>query len=175
MDWKKIVSTVAPMLGTALGGPVTGLAMRTISAAVLGKEDGTAKEIEQVLVGGDPDALLRLKNADNDFKAKMRELDITEEKLVYDDRASARAREIAVKDKMPALLAIILVVLFASALFALFIVEIPESNKAVIYSMIGSLGTLTIAACAYYHGSSSGSAKKNDMLAKLKGTGDGSK
>ncbi len=57
------------------------------------------------------------------------------------NRANARAREIAVKDRMPALLAVMLVLMFGVALWALFGVEIPEGNKAVIYSMIGSLGT----------------------------------
>ena len=57
--------------------------------------------------------------------------------------------------------------MFGVALWALFGVEIPEGNKAVIYSMIGSLGTLTITACAYYHGSSNGSAKKNDLIANV--------
>ena len=167
MDWKKLVSTVAPTIGKALGGPLVGTAVQYVSNALLGKPEATDEEIEAALATASPDTLLKLKEAENSFKIQMKELNISEEKLVYDDRANARAREIAVKDRMPALLAIMLVTMFGVALWALFGVEIPEGNKAVIYSMIGSLGTLTITACAYYHGSSNGSAKKNDLIANV--------
>lgn len=94
----------------------------------------------------------------------MKKLDIDLEGLAYQDAKDARAREIAVKDKMPAVLAVMLVLLFAGALALLFWVPIPEGNKSTIYVMIGSLGTLTITACQYFHGSSRGSAAKNAAL-----------
>ena len=47
-----------------------------------------------------------LKKAELDFDAQMKSLGISEEKLAYDDVASARAREVAVKDHTPMMLAI---------------------------------------------------------------------
>ena len=108
MDWKKLVSTVAPTIGKALGGPLVGTAVQYVSNALLGKPEATDEEIEAALATASPDTLLKLKEAENSFKIQMKELNISEEKLVYDDRANARAREIAVKDRMPALLAIML-------------------------------------------------------------------
>ena len=163
-DWKKIVRTIAPTIGTALGGPMAGIAVQAVSNAVLGKPDGTEDEISAVLLGANQETLLALKKADNDFKLRMKELEIDFEKLAYDDADSARKREMEIKDNMPAILAVLLVSMFGVALYSLFTIAIPEGNKATIYTMIGSLGTLTITACAYYHGSSRGSAQKNELI-----------
>lgn len=44
-DWKAIVKTVAPALGTALGGPLAGTAVKVLSEALLGHSDGKEEEI----------------------------------------------------------------------------------------------------------------------------------
>ena len=163
-DWKQLIRTVAPTIGTALGGPIAGMAVQAVSNAVLGKSNGSEEEIAAALQTADPEVLVKLKEADNSFKVKMKELDISLEKLAYDDTKDARAREVALKDKMPSALAIMLILLFAGALVLLFFVAIPESNKSTIYVMIGSLGTLTITACQYFHGTSRSSAQKNAAL-----------
>jgi hypothetical protein len=42
MDWKSIVSTVAPWIGTALGGPLGGMAVEA-AAKALGISEKTSK------------------------------------------------------------------------------------------------------------------------------------
>ena len=50
MDWKSIVSTVAPWIGTALGGPRGGMAVSAIADA-LGLSDKAEETIKQALSG----------------------------------------------------------------------------------------------------------------------------
>ncbi len=54
MDWKKLVSTVAPTLGKALGGPLVGTAVQYVSDALLGRQDATEEEIEAALATASP-------------------------------------------------------------------------------------------------------------------------
>lgn len=163
-DWKSVVETIAPIIGTALGGPFGGMAAKVVSNALLGKDDATEDELMNAMQNASPEQLQTLKSADHDFKIQMKQLGIDEQKLVFDDKDSARKREMVVKDKTPAVLAYIVTFMFALALTGLYFVEIPDPNKATIYLMLGSLGTLTVGAFAYYHGSSRSSAKKDELL-----------
>lgn len=90
MDWKGIVKTVAPALGTALGGPMAGMAIREIGNRWLGKEQAGSEEIEQAVLNASPDQLAELRKIDADFKLRLRELDIDLERLEVEDRKSAR-------------------------------------------------------------------------------------
>jgi hypothetical protein len=161
---KQVIATVAPLLGTALGGPFGGLAGTMLSKA-LGTSD--PKAMEAAITSTDPDILLKLKQADNDFAAQMKALEISEEKLSFDDTANARAREIAVKDSTPRVLSYGVTVGFFGALTALNFVPIPAENRATIYSMVGSLGTVWILIMGYYFGSSRGSDDKTKVIADI--------
>jgi len=58
-----------------------------------------------------------------------------------------------------------LTVMFGATLGTLiFGPEVSEANKAIVYTLTGSLGTVWVAAMAYYHGSSRGSAAKDVLL-----------
>lgn len=165
-DWKSVVRAVAPTIATALGGPLTGLGVKAISEALLGNDNGSEEEISLALQGATPETLADLKKADQDFKVKMKELDINLAKLDYDDADSARKRQMEVKDITPDALAYLLITSFVGALMTLFWVAIPTGNEKLVYTMLGSLGTLTIGGCAYFHGSSRGSARKDQLMNK---------
>src|ERR1700761_824203 len=98
---KQIIATVAPVLGTALGGPFGGLA-GGILAKYLGTSDPKAQEA--AIASADPAVLLQLKQAENELQAHLDDNKITADKLVFDDVANARGREIAVKDWTPKVL-----------------------------------------------------------------------
>ncbi|MDL4863891.1 hypothetical protein NPJ88_016280 [Halomonas elongata] len=91
MNWKSIVKTVAPALGTALAGPMAGTAIRELGNRWLGDENATAKDVEQAVQNASPDQLAQLREIDADFEARMRELDIDLHELEVEDRKSARA------------------------------------------------------------------------------------
>ena len=169
-DWEAVVRTIAPTIATALGGPLAGLGVKAISEAVFGHQDGTEEEISLAVQGATPEILAAIKAKDQEFKMTMEKLGIDLLKLDYEDAASARKRQMAVQDITPDALAYLLLTSFIGALMTLFWVTVPVGNEKLIYTMLGSLGTLTIAAMAYFHGSSRGSAKKDAaMLERNKG------
>jgi hypothetical protein len=161
---KKIIATVAPMLGTAFGGPL-GTAAGVFIANKLG--GGDPKVAEQAVLSGDPDTLLKLKEADNEFTEQMAKLGVDMETLRLQDVANARAREIAVRDNTPKVQSYLTTAGFFAALIGAFMMDIPDGSKAIVFSMIGSLGTVWISQQGYYFGSSSGSAAKTDALNKI--------
>lgn len=167
MDWKQIVGAVAPALGTALGGPLGGLAVAAVSDALLGKPNGTEGEIAVALTAGGPDALLKLKQADQAFAQRMRELDIDLERLHQTDRASAREREAKTGDVWtPRTLAGLVTIGFFGVLGWLLYSGKPASGGDALLVMLGGLGGAWTSIIAYYFGSSAGSAAKTELLGK---------
>lgn len=165
IDWKKIVKTVAPTLATALGGPLAGVATTAISHALLGRDDATEDEITAALLNPNSDALMALKKAELDFKAKMKKLDVDIDRIHAQDRDSARQRDIQTRDGANFTLAILVSLGFFGVLAAHIWVEIPESAQTPLSIMLGSLGTGWLSVLTYYFGSSIGSAEKNKILA----------
>lgn len=172
-DWKKIVSAVAPTLGTALGGPLGGLALSTLSNALLGKPDGSASEIEAAMAAAGPDALLKVREADNAFATRMRELDIDLEKVHQADRADARGREAKTGDRLtPRLLASVIVGGFLAMVWYVLSGQVQALKDPVAAGLIGTLiGYVSAKAdqvVSYYFGSSAGSQRKDELLQRSK-------
>lgn len=89
-------------------------------------------------------------------------------KIDADDRASARQREVQSGDsKRVWLLAIGITGGFFGVLGYMLSYPVPAGAERVIDVMLGSLGTAWIAVISYYFGSSSGSARKHDLIDKL--------
>lgn len=172
-DWKKLVRTVAPGLATALGGPLAGAAVHSISQAVLGTPDGTEEEVATAVAAGGSDALLKLKEAEQAFAVRMKELGIDLEKVHQADRASAREREVRTGDVWtPRVLAATIVGGFLAMVAAVLLGKVAGITDPVAAGMVGTLiGYVSAKAdqvVSYYFGSSAGSAAKTDILAQRK-------
>ena len=89
-NWKEIVRNVAPVIGTALGGPMAGAATKFIAEKMLGKPNASEPEIEQAIMTASPEQLAKLKDIDAQFKLHMKQLDVDIYELEYKDRDSAR-------------------------------------------------------------------------------------
>lgn len=173
MDWKQVVASVAPMLGTAVAGPLGGLAGAALGAIAkaLGATEATVQAVEKAVLGATPEQLVALKRADQDFALRLRELGIQEvrdlEQLAVQDRDSARRREIEVRDRTPAVLAALVMLNFALALW--WLLEHgppPDDNTGVVYMMLGGLVGAVVQVLAYYFGSTVGSAAKTQIMAE---------
>lgn len=167
VDWKKVVAAVAPGLATALGGPLAGVAVSALSEQLLGRPDGSEAEVATALRVGGSDALLKLKDAEQAFQTRMRELDIDLERLHQADRANARDREAKTGDVWtPRLLAFFVTAGFFGVLSFLLLVGKPADGGDALMVMLGALGGAWASVVAYFFGSSAGSAAKTDILAK---------
>jgi hypothetical protein len=165
-DWKKTLGTVAPTIATALGGPLAGLAVQAIGGIFGLGDNPTEDQLKTAMQGATPADFLALKKAEQDFLVRMEELGIERERLVFGDRDSARKREMEVKDYVPGALAIMLTVGFFGLLGWMMYKAPPEGSRDLLNIMLGSLGTAWAGMIAYYFGSSAGSARKDELLAR---------
>jgi len=163
----QVLKTVAPTLATAVGGPLAGYAVSAVTSA-LGTPPGDQKAAEAALLSATPDTLLALRKGEQEFTARMRELGISEEQLVFQDVANARAREIAVHDNTPKVLAY-LVIAFTGIIEGYALLHgLPEAiDKVIVGRILGTLDSASILVLGYYFGSTLSSRKKDDTIAEI--------
>lgn len=161
-----VLAKVAPLLASAVGGPLAGTATSAIISALGLAPDTTPQAAAAAVVNASPDQLLALKKADADFSVAMGRLNLDRDKLVFDDRASARAREAAVKDHAPFALAVAVTCGFFGLLGAMLYHDLPTGNAAILNTMLGSLGTAWVMAMSYYFGASAPQAAAAAAAAK---------
>ena len=162
MSWLK---TLAPMIGTALGGPLGGAAAAFI-ADKLGLEAKTVEAVSEVLNSGKLSAeqISGIKLAEIEFQKFLEQNKIDLEKISAADRDSARNMLTATRSTVPAVLTYLLTCGFFGVLGAMFMYpEFKESAPLMI--MLGSLGTAWTGACAFWFGTTASSQNKNQMLA----------
>jgi hypothetical protein len=164
IDFKKIIGAVAPTIATVLGGPLAGTAVAALSKKLLGKDGGSEAEIAEALASASPEMLLELKKLDAEFKLEMEKLEIELEKLSTQDRASARARQVAMKDWTPNILAGVALAGYAVIQFVVLTEPLVPENKEIILRTLGTLDMVVVTIIAYFFGSSRGSKAKTDLL-----------
>ena len=164
--WKSVLGAVAPALATALGGPLAGLAVREIGGKLLGNESASESDVAAAIAGGTPDMLLKLKELDLQFQARMAELGVELERLDNADRSDARARQVALRDWVPTALAIGNAAAFFILLFLMLSRAIPEGNKSAFDILLGMLGGNLLTVMTYYFGSSRGSRAKDEVIGR---------
>lgn len=178
MDWKSIVKVVAPTIATALGGPFAGLGVKALSEALLGNEDGTEDQIAEAVLAANPEQLAAMKQADQAFALKMKELDIDLEKSYVADTSDAR--HVFAENKGVFWLGISVLVTFAVVMggvlwgsFEILTGGITVKDVAIVATVSGLIGTVVgyVAANAqqvvsYFFGSSRGSADKTAAMSQ---------
>ena len=167
MDLSKIgglLAQVAPTVATALGGPLAGLAVKTLSEAMFGHQDASESDVSAALMNATPEQLQKLKEIDATFKLKMKELDIDLERISAGDRDSARNMQINTNDWIPRVLAILITVGFFGILVWMLIKGMPPTGTEALLMMLGALGTAWTGVVNFYYGSSAGSKAKTDAL-----------
>jgi hypothetical protein len=120
---------------------------------------------------GNSAAMLALKQQDQTYAEQMQAMGFKQiqdlEKLAMDDRADARARQIAVRDRMPAILAVLINVGFFGIVILMMFHVIPAGVKDVAFMLLGALAAAWKDVYGYYFGSSAGSSAKTDALADI--------
>ncbi|MEM7399293.1 MAG: hypothetical protein AAF354_10155 [Pseudomonadota bacterium] len=163
-DWKATIGSIAPAIGTALGGPVGGLATKFLADKLLGNPDASETDIASFVQGMTPEQAATLKKLDQDFAVQMRELEIDVFRIEVKDRASAR--DLFKVNIWPQ---IALSALYTIGYFAILATVVnmmmgeQEINDAVMALVSGLLGLLTgelPRINGFWFGSSMGSKEK---------------
>ena len=160
-----LLSQVAPTIATALGGPLAGVAVKTLSSALFGHEDASEDQISEAMASASPDQLAAIKKIDADFKVQMKALDIDLERIAAGDRDSARQMQRDTKDWVPKVLAVVITLGFFGILIWMLLNGMPKTGTEALLMMLGALGTAWTGVVNFYYGSSAGSKAKNDILA----------
>ena len=147
---KNIVGAVAPTLGTALGGPMAGMAGNMI-AEVLGVPNNP-KAIEKGIAEATPEQMLELKKAEQAFEVQMKELDVDVFKLETQDKQDARSK--FSKDWTARIMGIATVGGFLGYIFLVTLQPPEQNSEALINLVLGYLGGLASAVISFYFGAS---------------------
>jgi hypothetical protein len=165
IDIKKILMTIglgaagagATAANAATGGLLTPLTKTVLDALGAQLDPAARAKLEAAAAAASAD----LQKAEFDHAEKIAV-------IAAADTASARAREVAVRDRIPGILALSVTGGFFSLLFLMIFRPIPVANGDLMKVMLGSLGTAWILITGYYFGSSAGSADKTAMLGKFR-------
>lgn len=171
MDLKQILAAIAPWIGTALGGPLGGMAVSTV-ADIFGLSEKTEDAIKTAISGANPEQMLALKNADQQFAVKMQELGFANlqalEQIAANDRASARQSNVESGQQRNVFfltLAIIASVLTIEGLVLFY--GLPKGASPELFGRIlGTMDSAMMAAIFYTYGTNASSARKTELLSQ---------
>ncbi|OHX10517.1 hypothetical protein BI347_19000 [Chromobacterium sphagni] len=146
-------------------------------ADAIGLPEKTEEAVKQALAGVTPEQMLAVKQADQQFAAKMQELGFQNqqalEAIAAGDRASAREREVKTGDITPRLLAAVVVAGFFAIMALMIFQELPPTGRDSLLVLVGALGAAFGSIIQYYYGSSAGSAEKARTIDAMKRSGAG--
>lgn len=169
MDFTQIIKTVAPWIGTALGGPLGGMAV-TAAANALGLGEKTTDAIKAAITGATPDELLALKEADQGFALQMQALGFQNikdlEAIAAADRDSARDMLKTTRSWVPAALSVFVTTGYFAILIGLMSGKLEISDSQAMLLMLGSLTTAWGVVMAFWFGTTADSGRKTELLAQ---------
>lgn len=165
MDWLKKLKDYAPDIAAAVlsgGATLPQLAIKAIADAT-GNEIATEKDLRIAVEQADPEVMLKITQANNSFKIRMRELDNELLASELDDVKNARSEH--KHSTMPALICVSLTVMIAIGAYLLFTLEIPLENKTIANMLFGALLAKWGDSIAYWVGTTRSSANKDRFKA----------
>lgn len=153
-----IVKKSAPLLGSALGGPIGGLAASIIANAFGSTTTNPSDLIESI--NKDPDAALKLKELELKHEVDLKSIDSDDYKAQLTDIQSAREREVEIvkalgkRDSMLDTLALSITAGFFAVIIMVFLTRLDKSDHDVLYMLVGILGTTFTQVYQFYFGAS---------------------
>lgn len=135
---------------------MAGMAVK-MAAQKLGVPDATANEIEDI-IEREPEKAVLLKEADNDFKDRIREMEIDLEsfKTEVEDRKSAR--EAFGSDITPKAFSILALLLYGAYVMTVTLMPHDSNDETIISLVLGQLSGILGTCAAFFYGGSN--AKK---------------
>lgn len=165
MSWLDTITKVAPVVASALGGPLAGVAV-TALGELFGISEPTQSKIQAVIENGQltGEQISAIRQLELKLKADEAERGFRYKELEFKDSDSARQMQMTTHSKTPSLLTGILTVGFFGTLYMVMIhPEMKESAPLMI--MLGALGAEFTSACKFWFGANSGSDRTKELLA----------
>lgn len=162
MDWKEIVKTISPIIGTALGGPLAGGAVKVLAEGLLGNEKASERAVADFITQASPEQLLKIKELEIGFAQRMEELGVDVFKLEVDDRKSAR--EAHQGNKFIEWFTLMITAMVASFTYLIFFQEVNDNAQVLLQTIINQTFTVWIAAVSYWYGTTKNSSDKTKAL-----------
>ena len=148
-----LLKSLAPTIASAAGGPMAGMAVK-MAAQKLGVPDATANEIEDI-IEREPEKAVLLKEADNDFKDRIREMEIDLESFKTEVEDRQHARETFKNDWTPKVFGILALLLYGAYVLTVTIMPHDQNDETIISLVLGQLsGILGTMAAFWFSGSS---------------------
>jgi hypothetical protein len=163
MKWSDVgknITKAAPMLGAAIGGP-GGAAIGALIASAFGV-DGSPDAVNSAIMQS-PDAALKLRELELRHTEALEQLSIS--RLSEELKDTQSARENHKQSCMPAIITMMLTLMVAALLWAMFDKVIPDDQSELAMMMFGQVFTLWGASISYWVGTTRSSAVKNSFLA----------
>lgn len=182
-DWKSLVKTVAPAIASVFGTPLAGMGVSALLDAILpageARPDDPDKYLSQILATANPEMLLKIKLAEQQFLMDMKKLDIDLEKYVAQmaqaNTESARTMKMAwLKtdkwDYEPAL-ALGVCAAFGYAEYWIFAhatsaTAMDAGTSVLIGRILGSVDAAFMLLLSFRWGTSAGSERKTEIAAQ---------
>jgi len=180
MGFSDVLKKIYPFLSVAasIGGPIGTIAAGAVGSALNLSKPPAANDLESVITNAlaDPAQRTALQKAEQDFQVQMAQLGYQDaEALAADanaDRASARLREETLKDRMPAILAVVVNVGFFGVVGVLIWsgvkgIELSSGVRPVLFMLLGTLAREMTSVYAYFFGTSASSDSKTEIIADI--------
>jgi hypothetical protein len=171
-DVMQFIGKALPFIGAAATGNVPALvamAAKEIGDALGSKVEPTQAGIVQAVANATPAEFAAIRQAEQDFALKMRELGYKEAtelaKLGVENTKDARAMQTATRSIIPGVLAVIIVAGFFIILVAMMLGHLKTSDQQALLILLGALSAGFGAVLNFYFGSSHGSQNKDALLA----------
>lgn len=167
MSWLDTLSSLAPTVASALGGPLAGAAVSAIGN-LLGINEPTQEKISRIFADGKLTAenLAEIRKLELQYQNEEKERGFKFAELEFKDRDSARNMAIQTHSITPALLTwlIVAIVLVAEG-FMLFNQVPPGADPIIIGRILGTMDSALVMVLAFWFGSNSNSQRKTELLA----------
>lgn len=159
--FKTILSEIAPILGTLVGGPVGAAAGKMINGILGLSNTATEKEQEIALKNATPEQLIAIKKLEYEYKTNIENINFKNNELLIQDSISARDLQKESDGWLTSTLSIAITVGVFLVVFALFFDDhMPENNVRVFDMLIGTLSTAWLQVLSFRFGRFSFKNKK---------------
>lgn len=183
MSWSSVsgaVESLAPTIATCIGGPLAGTAVTALEHVfgLTPSDSSTDQRLDAVasaISGATPEQLANIRLADQNFQVSMATLGFKDKEalaaLNVQDVQGARTMQTSTRSWVPPVLTLVITLGFFGLVVGLMYANIPDANKAIFYSLTGSLGTAWLGCIHFWFGDTNSSNDKTQLLAQSQPAG----